>query len=217
VKSLFYVATSYTFRNFKHIKVPAKCPQEQDKHIPLHCKLSIKSYVGLDYNCFWYCTVNTTGFCILSFGWFPAVWILCANVSEHARSSIFIGGVSRKNKWDKIAFLNIHTYRRTDGSLGNEAYSKPTHTNLYLHRNSYYHPAIKQSYLASLIHTAKAFCDQDSLNQELEFLATVFKDNGYSSRQKRWALKPGAPRLTHLGWIHTLNPDNIWLTQQNAD
>jgi len=38
-----------------------------------------------------------TSCCILSFGWFPGVWILYANISEHCVCSIFIGGVSRKN------------------------------------------------------------------------------------------------------------------------
>jgi len=37
------------------------------------------------------------------FGWFPGIWILYANLLEHALSSIFIGGVSRKNDWDEIA------------------------------------------------------------------------------------------------------------------
>ena len=32
--------------------------------------------------------------CILSFGWFLGVWILCADVSEH---SVFIGRVNKKN------------------------------------------------------------------------------------------------------------------------
>jgi hypothetical protein len=35
--------------------------------------------------------------CILSFGQFSAVWILCAVVSEHSVRAIFIGGVNRKN------------------------------------------------------------------------------------------------------------------------
>jgi len=33
---------------------------------------------------------------ILSFGWFPGVWILYADVSEHSVSSIFIGSVNKK-------------------------------------------------------------------------------------------------------------------------
>ena len=37
--------------------------------------------------------------------------------------------------------------------------------------------------LASLIHRANALCDLDSPNQELEFLTTIFKDNGYSPQQ----------------------------------
>ena len=32
---------------------------------------------------------------ILSLGWCPGTWILCADVSEHSVSSILIGGVSR--------------------------------------------------------------------------------------------------------------------------
>ena len=77
-----------------------------------------------------------------------------------------------------LPFLDIDIYRKTDGSLGNKVHRKPTRTNPYLHQNSHQHPANKQSDLASLIYRAKALCDQDSLTQELEFLTTVFKDNG---------------------------------------
>jgi len=84
-----------------------------------------------------------------------------------------------------LPFLDVDIYRKTHGSLGHKIYQKPTHTNLSLHQNSHHHPAKKQSVLASLIHRAKALCDQDSLTQELEFLTTVFKDNGYSPQQIR--------------------------------
>jgi hypothetical protein len=42
-------------------------------------------------------------------------------------------------------------------------YSKPTHTNFYLLQDSHHLPANKQPVLDSLIHRAKALCDQDSL------------------------------------------------------
>jgi hypothetical protein len=35
----------------------------------------------------------------------------------------------------------------------------------------------------------KALCDQDSLTQELEYLTTIFKDNGYSSQQIQKAME----------------------------
>ena len=82
-----------------------------------------------------------------------------------------------------LPFLDIDKYRKPDGSLGHRVYHKPTHTNQYLHYNSHHHPANKQSALSSLIHRAKALCDQDSLTQELVFLTTVFKDDGYSPQQ----------------------------------
>ena len=198
MKSLFYIATSYTFCNFEHIKVPAKCPQEKDKHIPLHCKLSIKSCVGLDYNCFWSCIVNTTRFCILSFGWFPGVWILCANISEHVLSSIFIGGVSRKNNLDEIAFLDIHIYRKTDGSLGHEAYWKPTHINLYQHWNSQHHPAIKQSDLASWYTQPKLSVTKTPLIKNRNFSPPFSRimDTALSRNNELLNLQHGLPRPT---------------------
>jgi hypothetical protein len=84
-----------------------------------------------------------------------------------------------------LPFLDIELYRKMDSSLGHKVYRKSTHTNLYLHQNLHHHPAN----LASLIHKAKALSDQDSLPQELEFLTTVFKDNGYSHQQIRQAIK----------------------------
>ena len=94
-----------------------------------------------------------------------------------------------------LPFLDIDIYRKQDGSLGHRVHSKPIHTNQYLHHNSHHHPANKKSVLSSLIHRAKALCDQDSLIQELVFLTTVFKDNGYSSQQIRRAMKP-TPQTT---------------------
>jgi hypothetical protein len=42
----------------------------------------------------------------------------------------------------------------------------------------------------SLIHRARLLCDRNSLPQELEFLTTIFKDNGYSQQQINHAMKP---------------------------
>jgi hypothetical protein len=62
---------------------------------------------------------------------------------------------------------------------------KPTHTNLYLYQKSHHHPANKHSVLSSLVHRAKALCDQESLASELTFLTKVFQQNGYSRQQIR--------------------------------
>jgi hypothetical protein len=82
-----------------------------------------------------------------------------------------------------LPFLDIDIYRKRDGFLGHKVYRKPTHTNLYLHHTSHHHPANKHSVLSSLVHRAKALCDQESLAPELTLLADVFQQNGYSHQQ----------------------------------
>jgi hypothetical protein len=62
-------------------------------------------------------------------------------------------------------------------------YHKPTHTNLYLSANSHHHPSNKQAVLSTLVHRARDFCDEDSLQAELVILRDVFKQNGYNDRQ----------------------------------
>jgi hypothetical protein len=82
----------------------------------------------------------------------------------------------------------LHNYRRSDSSLGLKVYRKPTHTNLYLNSKSHHHPSNKQAVLSTLIHRARALCDEDSLQAELVFLKDVFKGNGYNDRQIHRAL-----------------------------
>ena len=55
--------------------------------------------------------------CIPSFGWFPGIWILYADVSEHSVCSFFIGGVSRKNNREEIVGVFIRVKVRLKNSL----------------------------------------------------------------------------------------------------
>jgi hypothetical protein len=55
---------------------------------------------------------------IISFGWFPGVWILCADVSNNSVCSIFIGLLNNKNKWDGIARVFIQAKVWLKGILG---------------------------------------------------------------------------------------------------
>jgi hypothetical protein len=82
-----------------------------------------------------------------------------------------------------LPFLDIDIYRKTDGSLGHKVCHKPTLTNLYLQQRSHHHPSNKHSVLSSLIHRAHALCYQDSLSQELDLRAIIFKQNGYNDHQ----------------------------------
>jgi hypothetical protein len=73
-----------------------------------------------------------------------------------------------------LPFLDTDIYRRPDGSLDHTVYHKPTHTNLYFNAGSH-HLSNKQAVLSTLVHRARALCDQDSLHAELVFLRDVFR------------------------------------------
>jgi hypothetical protein len=53
---------------------------------------------------------------------------------------------------------------------------------------------MKSIIFSTLVHRARALCDQDSLHGELVFLGDIFRQNGYTERQIRRALNP-RPRV----------------------
>ncbi|PNF14479.1 hypothetical protein B7P43_G18379 [Cryptotermes secundus] len=78
-----------------------------------------------------------------------------------------------------LPFLDIDIYMRPDGSLGHRVYSKSTRTNLYINAASHHHPSNKQAARSTLVHRARALCDQDSLHAKLVLLGDVFRKNRY--------------------------------------
>jgi len=69
-----------------------------------YCKTLSSSQV-LGYS--WFQTFAMFWMLCSFFWWFPSIWILCADVSEHSVCSIFISGVIRKNNRDDIAWVFI--------------------------------------------------------------------------------------------------------------
>jgi hypothetical protein len=84
---------------------------------------------------------------------------------------------------EHLPFLDIDVYRRPDGTLGHRIYRKPTHMKLYIHRMFHYHPSNKHAMLATPVFRARAICDEDSLDEALEFLKTSFRKNCHSLKQ----------------------------------
>ena len=86
-------------------------------------------------------------------------------------------------KEDKtIPFLDELLIIQEDGSLGHKVYRKPTHTDRYLHYNSFHHPGIKNSVCKTLINRAKIICEVDNIEGELKHLRSVLKMNGYPKK-----------------------------------
>ncbi|XP_011861533.1 PREDICTED: uncharacterized protein LOC105558445 [Vollenhovia emeryi] len=82
----------------------------------------------------------------------------------------------------QISFLDILVRRNEDGTLGHHVYRNPTHTDRYLHANSHYHLAQKNSVISSLVHRAHSISEPAALDGELNHLHRALTRNGYSSR-----------------------------------
>jgi hypothetical protein len=94
-----------------------------------------------------------------------------------------------------LPFLDMYIYRRNSGSLGHKVCRKLTRTDLYLNANSDHHPSNKQALLNTTIHRTYALCVSDSLQDELAFLRTTFKDNGYNNKRIRRAFAPSTSKV----------------------
>jgi len=82
-----------------------------------------------------------------------------------------------------LPFLDIDIYWRPDGALGHKIFRKPTDTNLYLNPGSHHYPSNTQGVLSTLLHRTRALCDKESLHDEMDFLKTTFKENGFSIKR----------------------------------
>ena len=109
---------------------------------------------------------------------------------EHINSLHPIKFTLEMQKEDKtIPFLDVLLVVQEDGSFGHKVYRKPTHTDRYLHYNSFHHPSIKNSVCKTLINRAKTICEVDNIEGELEHLRSVLKMNGYPKKFINNALK----------------------------
>ena len=86
-------------------------------------------------------------------------------------------------KEDKtIPLLDVLLIIQEDGSLGHKMYRKPTHTERYLHYNSFHHHSLKNSACKTLINRAKTIVEVDNIKGELEHLRSVSKMNAYPNK-----------------------------------
>ena len=94
-----------------------------------------------------------------------------------------------------LPFVDILVTRdQKQGNVKTSVYRKPTHTELYLHFDSYHSPHVKTGIIRTLIQRSKVIsCDPDSHSQEIKHLTDAFKFNGYPRGFIRRAITKTAP------------------------
>ena len=122
---------------------------------------------------------------------------------------------SEESKTDgSIPFLDCLVTPQADGSILTAVYRKPTHSDMYLHWESYHHLAAKYSVINTLRHRAKTVCtSKQSLEKEEDHLfhspqkdANILYGPGTeqtSRRNRRRPIKGPVTTTSHLLWYPT--------------
>ena len=87
----------------------------------------------------------------------------------------------KENK--SIHFFDVLVTRKEDGTLGHQVFMKKTHTDNYLHVESYHHPAQNFGVLNTLVVRALRISNVEHLKEELNHLASVFRGIGYKEKR----------------------------------
>ena len=99
-----------------------------------------------------------------------------------------------EEKEDKIAFLDV-LVKRVGNKARTSVYRKPTHTDRYIHFDSYHHPRILIGIVRCLGDRARSICAGSTRGREMKHLEAVFAANGYPKplvqQTLRWT--PRAP------------------------
>ena len=90
----------------------------------------------------------------------------------------------------KIPFLDVLVVRN-NGGIKTEVYRKPTHTDRYLHYQSYHPQHIKTGIIRTLLRRSKQICSTtEAADRERHHLFQVFRSNGYPTAFIKRAMNP---------------------------
>ena len=84
----------------------------------------------------------------------------------------------------RLPFLDTEVVRNEDGTIRTVVYRKPTHTDRYIHFDSYHHPQVKTGIIRTMMQRGERVCSLPTdLQREKQHLEEVFvKKNGYPKR-----------------------------------
>lgn len=89
--------------------------------------------------------------------------------------------IERENN-NKLPFLDVLVTKTNQGLLQRQVYRKPTHTGRYLNFQSYHHHSHKIYVIDSLLYRALIISDPEFLEDEIKYVTSNLKSNGYPEK-----------------------------------
>ena len=119
----------------------------------------------------------------------PKLWLRHVDdifmVWPHGRDALeefitYLDGIHPKIKFsremetnNRISFLDVDLYRNNRGSFTTKVFRKKTHTNRYLHFESFGPLCVKKGVLKTLAIRAKTVCSNETLQEEMNLLQSI--------------------------------------------
>ena len=114
-----------------------------------------------------------------------------------------------ENEEKTLEFLDVKISNNNSGTYDFEVFRKKAITNIQVKRNSSHDPKILHGIFKGFVHRAHKICAKQHLDEELEFLVQVFKENGYDETTLRKLIEEIKKKITA--------PPNTSLTEETTD
>ena len=85
---------------------------------------------------------------------------------------------NEKEKSESLAFLDVKI-QKSDSKFLTSVYRKPSFTGQYIRWDSFRPSKRKKNLIGTLVHKALRICSKSLLQQELENIRVILRDNGY--------------------------------------
>ena len=96
----------------------------------------------------------------------------------------FIQFTIKREQDNSLPFLDVLVTKEGNHTT-TSIYKKKTHTDQYLHYESYHHPRIKSGIMSCLRTRAERLCQEDNVTKEKKHLCNLFVASGYPEEMTR--------------------------------
>ena len=116
--------------------------------------------------------------------------------------------MEKEDESKNLEFLDIRIMNSGSGKYEFDIYRKKAITNVQVKPSSSHDPKILRGIFKGFVHRAFTICSQNYIEKELEFLVTVFLENGYKKKELQRTIKEVRSKLLRNEKEHNENAED---------